>query len=61
MTVTIQGNCPSLSRARDAPKRLPKRNADEKKEQDDFANWLSLQNSRLRFTTKGSCLSFAHY
>jgi hypothetical protein len=33
---------------RDTPKRSPKRDAGEKKEQGDFANWLSLQWSKGR-------------
>jgi hypothetical protein len=36
----------TVSPACDAPKRSPKRDADERKQQGDFANWLSLQNSK---------------
>jgi hypothetical protein len=35
-----------VSCACDAPKPSPKRDADEKKQQGDFASWLSLQNSK---------------
>ena len=38
---------------------LPKTGTAEKKEQGTSASWLLLQNNRLHFTTKGSCLSFA--
>jgi hypothetical protein len=37
-----------VSCACDTPNRSPKRHADEKKQQSDFASWLSLQNSKGR-------------
>jgi hypothetical protein len=37
-----------VSSIRDTPKSSPKRDTDERKQQGDFANWLSLQNSKGR-------------